>query len=320
LFIGTRLGEVLKAMSFTKSVPKGLKLSKCQHGIGGKNSPISYIPESDPIQEALEKKKKVTYFKLALTSTGSVMSMAQWTSRTLEQFLLHVRAAIHACKQMELNVNLSKAQEAVTNAECDLEIAKETYAQVHCSEKKKATGSKGEAMLANSKPLALAKADHEKAAQAVAAAKLVITMEGAKTFELYANLLPNKARPAWDKIVKAQMSTSPWEDIYGVTHDETPVKTWDSFMECVMFHLQQVFKNDAGETLKYYITNTLRKPNRVPIHHFLVRVKQLNSYLDNLPCLYFSTSTNQAAKIIKPLDNSDLVTHLLHMCPAKWQT
>jgi hypothetical protein len=32
-----------------------------------------------------------------------------------------------------------------------------------------------------------------------------------------------------------------------------------------MFHLQQVFKSDAGETLKYYRTNTLRKPNRVPI-------------------------------------------------------
>ena len=87
-----------------------------------------------------------------------------------------------------------------------------------------------------------------------------------------------------------------------------------------MFHLQLVFKNDAGETLKYYITNTLRKPNRVPISQFLVRVEQLNSYLDNLPCLYFSASANQATKIIKPLDNSDLATHLLRMCPAKWQT
>ena len=59
--------------------------------------------------------------------------------------LLHVHAVIHVCKQMELDMNLSKAQEAVTNAECDLKIAKETYAQVHSSEKKKAKGSKGEA-------------------------------------------------------------------------------------------------------------------------------------------------------------------------------
>jgi hypothetical protein len=78
-----------------------------------------------------------------------------------------------------------------------------------------------------------------------------------------------------------------------------------------------VFKNDVEETLKYYITNTLRKPNRVPIHQFLLRVKQLNSHLDNLPCLYFCASTNQATTIIKPLDNSDLATHFLRMCPAK---
>ena len=47
-------------MSFAKSVPKGLKLSGCEHGIGGKNLPICDIPEKDPVQEALEKNKKTT--------------------------------------------------------------------------------------------------------------------------------------------------------------------------------------------------------------------------------------------------------------------
>ena len=51
-----------------------------------------------------------------------------------------------------------------------------------------------------------------------------------------------------------------------------------------------------------------------------MRVKLLNSYLEHLPCLYFSSRANQATKIIKPLDNSDLAIHLLRMCPAKWQT
>jgi hypothetical protein len=49
-------------MSFTKSVPEGLKLLECEWGIGGKNSPIRYIPEKDPVQEALEKNKKTNYF------------------------------------------------------------------------------------------------------------------------------------------------------------------------------------------------------------------------------------------------------------------
>jgi hypothetical protein len=87
-----------------------------------------------------------------------------------------------------------------------------------------------------------------------------------------------------------------------------------------MFHLQQVFRHVAGEALKYYITNTLRKPNRIPIRQFLVRVEQLNSYLKTLPCLYYSPSANQATKQVLPLDDADLTMHLLCMCPAKWQT
>ena len=46
------------AVSFAKSVPEGLKLSECERGVGGKNSPIRYIPEKDPVQEALEKNKR----------------------------------------------------------------------------------------------------------------------------------------------------------------------------------------------------------------------------------------------------------------------
>ena len=142
LFQGTRLGEVLQAMSLAKSVPEGLKCQECERGVGGNKSPIRYIPESDPIQEALEKKKKTTYFKLTLPSTGSKLSVAQWTSGTPEQFLLHVRAVIHACKQMELDMNFSSAQEAVATEELNLDITKEAYMQVHSSEKKKAKGTR----------------------------------------------------------------------------------------------------------------------------------------------------------------------------------
>ena len=98
------------------------------------------------------------------------------------------------------------------------------------------------------------------------------------------------------------------------------MKTWDSFMECITFHLQQVFRHDTGEALKYYITNTLRKPNRIPIHQFLAHVKQLNHYLETLPCLYYSPSMNQATKHVLPLDDTNLAMHLLRMCPVKWQT
>ena len=81
-----------------------------------------------------------------------------------------------------------------------------------------------------------------------------------------------------------------------------------------------MFHFDVGEALKYYITNMLKKPNWVLIHHFFVQVEQLNSYLETLPCLYYSPKANQATKKVLPLDDVDLATHLLCMCPIKWQT
>jgi hypothetical protein len=128
-------------MSFAKSVPEGLKLLECERGVGGKNLPIRYIPEKDPVQEALEKSKKVNYFKLTLPNTGSEFKVALWASGTPEQFVLHVRSAIHACKQMEHDVNISKAQEAVAEATLELEFRKEEYTQVRSTEKKKSKGN-----------------------------------------------------------------------------------------------------------------------------------------------------------------------------------
>ena len=57
-----------------------------------------------------------------------------WDSRAV---LLHVRAAIYACKQMELDVNFSRAQEAVTTEELNLDVTKEAYVQVRTSKKKR---------------------------------------------------------------------------------------------------------------------------------------------------------------------------------------
>eukprot|EP00804_Cyclotella_cryptica_P014598 CCRYP_012646-RA/>CCRYP_012646-RA protein AED:0.41 eAED:0.41 QI:87/1/0.5/1/0/0/2/0/78 len=68
-FLGTSLGEKLRAMYSVKAFPEGLKWIECERGIGGKNPPVRYIPEQDPVQDALEKTKKTTHFKLTLPNT-----------------------------------------------------------------------------------------------------------------------------------------------------------------------------------------------------------------------------------------------------------
>jgi hypothetical protein len=205
-------------MYFAKSVPKGLKLSECERGVGGKNLPICYISEKDPVQEARKKSKKTNYFTLTLPHTGSEFKATLWASKTPEQFVLHVQSATHPCKQMEHDINFSKAEEAVVTATIDLGIRKEEYVQVCSTERKKNKGNPGEGIPATSKSLAAAKTVYEKAKQTVEAVKLAAVTEGVKPFKLNGNLLSNEARQPWEKIVQAQATKCPWEDIFGVTH------------------------------------------------------------------------------------------------------
>ena len=327
-------------MSSVKSNPEGLKVVECERGVGGKNAPIRYIPEQDPVQDALEKTKKTTYFKLTLPNTGSELKVAIWASGTPEQFLLHVRTAMHVCKQLGLETEEADAMMALEAAYCKLDAAKAEYTKLYKEAKQKArdkdenpaTDSRKKAKdprdkTDNSAPdvtaetiaLGAAKKAREEAQKKVEEAAQVVAAAGAKPFELYANLLADEARQPWEKILKAQVTQAPWEDIYGTPQTETPTKSWSSFRECVKFHLQTVFRFDAGEALKYYITNTLKKPNRVSIRQFFVRVEQLNSYLETLPCLFYSPKANPTTKEVLPLDDADLATHLLRMCPARWQ-
>jgi hypothetical protein len=69
-------------MSSMKAFPKGLKWIECKRGIRGKNSPVCYIPQQDPVQDALEKNKKTTYFKLTLPIMGNELKVAVWALGT----------------------------------------------------------------------------------------------------------------------------------------------------------------------------------------------------------------------------------------------
>jgi hypothetical protein len=79
----------------------------------------------DPVQEALEKNNMTNYFKLTLPHMGSELKATLWAARNPEQFILHVRSAIHTCKQKEHNVKFSRAKEAFATVMLNLEITKD---------------------------------------------------------------------------------------------------------------------------------------------------------------------------------------------------
>ena len=299
LFVGTPLGRALENLKMSKAVPEGLKPQECERGSGRVRPPIPYIPEKDDLNEAVESNASI---KLTLP-TKVELRVSVWTRGTPEKFLMHVQQAIAAIKAK----GLQEAYERLVRAEKE------------CNEKLEEAVLNRDLAGGEGKDDSVLSKAVEKAEEAQAKAKSAVVHVANQIFQLYANFLSEEARQPWNKILAEQIDCSPWKDLRGNVHNTPRSKTWDSFKECVTFHLLTVFRNDAAEAQRYYISNGLKKPNRVPIRQFVQRVQQLNDYLELLPCIFQSNRATPATKKVGPIDDADLAGHILRMCPGTWQ-
>ncbi len=93
-----------------------------------------------------------------------------------------------------------------------------------------------------------------------------------------------------------------------------------SFNNCVMFHLPTTFPINAAEQEKYYITNVLKKPQRINVPQFVWHVEQLNTYIAQMLCFYYRPHANASTKPENVLSTeAELGAHVLCMCPLMWQ-
>ncbi len=98
-------------------------------------------------------------------------------------------------------------------------------------------------------------------------------------FQFYANLLSLVAKYTWNKIIREQTEADPYKDLKGVSRKSPRGLLHESFNECIMFHLLTVFPNNAAEQEKYYLSNVLKKPQRVGIRQSVQHLEQLNAYI-----------------------------------------
>ncbi len=120
LFQGTSLGTALSRMSSEKIAPTGLKHQECERGRGGEKAPIRYVPERDPVQEALELKPESLKCTLA---NGSETRVTVWSGHgTNKQFLLDVNKAASVAKNMGL-------YSAFDDAKASHDLKKDDYKQ-----------------------------------------------------------------------------------------------------------------------------------------------------------------------------------------------
>jgi hypothetical protein len=279
---------------------------ECERANQTNRPPIPYIPVVDEIQDAVNANSNEPRTQKIKLPNKTEFQAGVWNTGTPEEFLMHMKQAIHACDRMGLfsdyetaRKNSLKSKDLYDAAMDDLKTAVTAGVDVTIIDDLKLV-KKGH--LANLKGYEKDRLD---------------AAEG--FFSLYANLLSVEARTHWDKLVDRQIGVAPWTDLKGREQRVSRTKTYKSFLDCTKHHRLTVFREDAAEQQKFYISNILKKPQRVMVHMFFTRVEQLNSFVSQLPCLYNSPHATPSTKPVIPFDEAELANLLLRMCPDSWQ-
>jgi hypothetical protein len=126
--------------------------------------------------------------------------------------------------------------------------------------------------------------DLEKAKQARETGQGAMTIAAKLMFTFYSNLLSPKSKYTWNKIVVKQTESDPYVNLQDVSLESPRGMSSELFNNCIVFHLLTAFPINAAEQEKYYISNVLKKPQRINVHQFVCRVEQLNAYIPQMPC------------------------------------
>jgi hypothetical protein len=331
-------------MSLLKSVPEGLKPQERECTKLREPPPVPYVPTKTEVQEEVSRMKNPeikTTIKKDIT-----LNIPVWQENgTREAFLMHVTAVLDAIKKCGHFYDYEKAEVVHKEAKKSIESARaglalldgtETKSKQFCKKKAreakekalvKAQDTKSEAREAkealevnNNSMKASFLDDLEKAEQAQSTAKGAMTAAASKMFSFYSNLLSPESKYSWNKIVGKQTESDPYVNLQGDSLEGPRGMYYKLFNDCMMFHLLTAFPINAAEQEKYYISNVLKKPQRINVCQFVWRVEQLNAYITQMPCFYYSPNANASTKPENvPFMEAELGAHVLHTCPLPWQ-
>jgi hypothetical protein len=278
----------------------------------------------------------------------TTLNFSVWQENgTPEAFLMHVTAVINAIKKRghfddyeKAAWKYKEAKEAIESARAGLSLLEESVRKANKEKKKtkdKIKEGKNVAPAKAPEPKSAAKeakvapaaddqmkasfsSDLEKAKQSQRIAKGAMTIVANKMFSFYSNLLSPESKYAWNKIVSEQTEGNPYVNLQGYTLEGPRGMLRQSFHDCVMFHLLTAFPINAAEQEKYYTTNVLKKPQRINIRQFVRQVEQLNAYIAQMPCFYYSPHANASTKPENdPFPEAELGACVLRICPLLWQ-
>ncbi len=301
------------------------------------------MPTKDEVQDEVARMQSLK-IKTRIEKDTTLNFVVWQENGTREAFLMHVTAVLDAIKKrghvkdykMAAN-EYEGAKKAFKSAKASLALLDGTGEKVKKSCQKNTKEGKKEATAKAPEPESDAKEaevaptandemkasfleDLEKAKQAQRTAKGAMTIAASKMFLFYSNLLSPESKYAWNKIVSKQTESDSYVNLQGDNLEDPRGMLRALFNDCVMFHLLTAIPINAAEQEKYYISNVLKKPQRVNVHQFVHRVEQLNAYIAQMLCFYYRPHANASTKPENVLfTEAELGAHVLHMCPLPWQ-
>ncbi len=232
---------------------------------------------------------------------GTNFGMAAFVYGTNEDYLVHVIAVLHIIKKKGLASDIKVARDSI------LEVGREMKPCFQYSEDKtKAAKEIWKQMLSKYKEILKAK-------KGFAIAKT------RKAYEMFHCFVVDNLRTQWGKIVHEIHTKDPWIGVNGSSNKGIRVCSWPSFLDCIKLHKLIIFPVDAAEKQRYYMTQTVKKPQLATVCQYMACVGVLNDYLAHLPTVFNSPMAVEGTKKGNlPFNEADLSEIVLNSVPISW--
>ncbi len=105
----------------------------------------------------------------------------------------------------------------------------------------------------------------------------------------------------------------------GIFHKGICVHSWPVFLDCTKLHKLTILPVDAAEKQRYYMVQTVKRPQRVTVRQYMAHMGILNDYLAHLPTVFNSSMAIEGTKKGNvPFDEADLAGIILNSVPVSW--
>jgi hypothetical protein len=112
---------------------------------------------------------------------------------------------------------------------------------------------------------------------------------------------------------------NPWIGVIGKSNKGIRMKSWILFMVCIKLHKLTIFPADAAEKQRFYMQQTIKKPQQVMVRQLLSCMGVLNDYLAYLLTVFdLLMAVAGTKKMNVPFNEADLAGIMLNLVPSSW--